>query len=341
MLALLVLAQWSVVAWVASAAHHSGWLYGDPAETQRLHEASRAILHGHLSQNGGGFLWPVLTAPFAAVGASPSAGLAALVLVQVVVLLPLALLSLVGAAACLAGRTLGAFAGAVWIVLPLLGYRFFDVRMRPAVRDGFLPAQLGLAETTLFPTMVALAVAGYLLVRALGSGSAWGAASAGLAASVALALSGSALVFVPGLLCALALRRRPLPIGAAACALLPGLVAFGLWHAHAPAAEAPLLHFDWSQFHGNLLGFREYGWSLRVVEWVPIAGTIALLRRSLTAAVGVASWFWLGVLLRGAVPDTFATGDPFHPSSAFLTLLLPAFPAFVLLVAALPLLVPR
>jgi hypothetical protein len=340
-LVLLVAAQWSVVGWVASAAQHSGWIYGDPAKTAALHAASRAVLHGHLPSDGGGFLWPLLTAPFAAAGSSPSAGLGALVLVQVLVLLPVALLAVVGAASRLAGRALGVCAGVAWIVLPLLLHRFADFRLRPAVLDGALPSLLGLAESTAFPTLVALAVAGYLLARALDTGRTRDAAAAGVAASAALALSGASLVFLPGLLGAIAFRRRPVALAAAAAAVVPGLVALALWHAHAPHAEAPLLHFAWSQFRGNVLGFREYFWSLRVVEWLPIAGTVALLRRSPAVAIAFGSWFWLAALLRGTVPGTFATSDSLHPSSEFVVLLLPGYPAFVVLVAFLPLLVPR
>jgi hypothetical protein len=149
------------------------------------------------------------------------------------------------------------------------------------------------------------------------------------------------LLVVPGFLGAIALGRRWRSVGAAAAAMAPGVVAFGLWHVHAPHAEAPIVHFDWTQFHGNLMGFREYFWSLRVVEWLPIAGTIAVCRRSWAAGLAFGAWFWLTVLFRGAVPNAFFTGDPLHPTSEFLALLLPAFPALVVLVGSLPLLVPR
>jgi hypothetical protein len=340
-IALLVAAQWGGAAWVASAAEHSGWLYGDPAQTGTLHAASRAVLHGHLPADGSGFLWPLLTAPFAAAGSSPSAGLAALVLVQVLVLLPLALLAVVGAAERLAGRAIGVFAGVVWILLPLAGYRYFDFRMKPAVLDRFLPQAFGLAETTAFPAMVALAVAAYLFARVLGSGGRRTAVGAGLALSVAGALSIPALLFLPGALAALAVTRRMRALGLFATAALPGLLAAIFWHLHAPHAGAPLLHWDWGQFHSNLLGFREYFWSLRVVEWLPIAGTIALFRHSVAAALTGATWFWATVLLCGAVPGTFSTSDSLHPSSAFLSLLLTALPAFAVMVGVLPLLVPR
>ena len=340
-LAALVGLQWAAVAWVAASAHHVGWLYGDPAETATVHEAARAVVHGHLPADGGGFLWPLLTAPFAAAGAAPSAGLTALVLLNVVVLLPLALLAITGTMTRLAGRVLGVVSGLAWILVPLLGYHYFDFRMQPAMLDRFLPQVYGLSETTAFPAMVALAVAVFLLVRALDSGSARAGVAVGVAASVALALSIPSILFLAGALAALAIRRRWTSLGTAFAAAIPGLVAAGLWHAHAPHAEAPLLHWDWAQFHSNLMGFREYFWSLRIIEWLPIAGSIALARRSIPFAAAIVIWFWPTVLLRGGVSNTFSTADPFHPSAAFLGMLLTAYPAFVLIVAALPLLVPR
>jgi hypothetical protein len=339
--AALVAAQWGATAWVASAAPHVGRVYGDPAEATKLHVAARAVVDGHLPHDGGGFLWPLLAAPFAAAGASTSAGLSALLLLQVLVLALLAMLSIVGVVSRLGGRALGAFAGAVWIGLPLLLYHYSDFRYRPAFLHDVLPTLFGLAESTAFPTLVALAVAGYFAVRTLGSLQMHNAVVTGLAVSVALAFSGAALAAVPGFLAALVFCRRPRLVGAAAAAMVPGLLAFGLWNAHAPHAEAPVFHFDWAQFHSNLMGFREYTWSLRVVEWLPIAGTIAVCRRSIAAALAFGGWFWLTVLLRGAVPGTFFTTDSLHPSGQFIVLLLPAFPALVVLAGSLPLLVPR
>jgi hypothetical protein len=339
--ATLVGLQWAVTAWVASTAPRAGRVYGDPVETARLHAAARAIVDGQLPHDGGGFLWPLLTAPFAAAGTSPSAGLGALILLQVLVLAPLALLAVVGAATRLGGRALGALGGAVWIGLPLLVYHESDYRYRPALLHDVLPTLFGLSDSTAFPTLVALAVGGYFAVRALDSRELRDAVLTGAAVSVAIAFSGAALAALPGFLAAFALLRRPRLVGAAAAAMVPGLVAFGLWHAHAPNAEAPVLQFDLTQFHGNVMGFREYFWSFRVVEWLPIAGTIAVCRRSLAAGLAFGGWFWLTALLRGSVVNTFFTPDSLHPSGQFIVLLLPAFPALVVLTASLPLLVPR
>ena len=265
-------------------------------------------------------------------------GSAAQVALQVVVLLPLALLAIVGAATRLGGRALGAFAGAVWVFLPLVGYHFADFRMRPPLAAGFLSEVYGLAGGTELAAAVALAAAAYLLVATLQDGRRRDAAASGVAAAIALVLSPASMLFLPGAAVALGLRRRAGALGAFAGAAAPGLVLALAWRwGHVP----PVLHWNWSQFHLNLMGFREYFWSLRVVEWLPIAGTIALLRRSLPVTIAIGTWFWTTVLLRGSLANTWWTGDPFHPSSVFLVRLLPALPAFVLLVGALPLLVPR
>jgi hypothetical protein len=336
----LVGLQWASVAWVAASAAHTGAVYGDPRETAALHAASRALLAGHLPAGGAGPVWAAVTAPFAAAGPQAGDGLLALVVLQTVVLLPVALLATVAAASRLAGRAAGILVGLTWIVLPLVGYRYHDYRGRPGVRDHVLPQVLGLAESAAFPTIVALAVAFFLLVRALDLGTVAAAAWAGLATSVALAVSATAWVFLPALLVAFALRRRPAQLGAAAAAAIPGLLVLLLWHAHAPQAEAPLVHWDLGALNDNVRAFREYGWSMRVVQWLGIAATVAALRLRTPAAVAAVVWFWLALLFRGSVADSFATPSG-TPSTAFLTLLLPAFPAFVLMVAALPLLVPR
>jgi hypothetical protein len=342
-LALLVVAQWGAVAWVASRASHTGWVYGDPAQTASLHAASRAVLHGHLPADGGGFLWPLLTAPFAAAGSAPSAGLAALVLVQVIVLLPVALVSVIGAVSRLAGRSAAMVAAAIWVLLPVLGARYFDFRASPVVTDRLLPYLVGLVPTPGFLALVAISVAIYFLVRALES---YGRTTApavllGVATAVAVACSGTALLFAAGAATALALARRRLPLLAAAGVAAPGVVAFLLWQLHAPSADAPLFHLDLGALGANVAAFREYAWSMRVVQWLAVAGSIGLLRSRRTAAVGVVVWFWLAVLLRGGVAD-FAMADPNHPSADFLArVLLPAYPAFALSLAALPLLVPR
>lgn len=125
---------------------------------------------------------------------------------------------------------------------------------------------------------------------------------------------------------ALVLERRRLTIVAGGV-LLAGLAV--LWLSRLPV---PDLSVD--AFKANMAGLREYFWSHRALQWIPIAGAVAVARRSLPATVALAGWLGGYVLFRAAQPGIgLEDGELFRE-------LLPAFPAYVLLAAALPLLVP-
>lgn len=96
----------------------------------------------------------------------------------------------------------------------------------------------------------------------------------------------------------------------------------------------PLPDLSVDAFQANMAGLREYFWSQRVLQWLPIAGAVAVARRSVPLASALGVWVAAYVALRGSRTDvTFDEGEFFRE-------LLPAYPAYVLLVSALPLLVP-
>jgi hypothetical protein len=75
-------------------------------------------------------------------------------------------------------------------------------------------------------------------------------------------------------------------------------------------------------------------WSQRLLQWLPIAGTIAVARRSPPLA-----------LLLGGLTLSFGVVQGSQPGAglddaAIFRVLLPALPAYVLLAAAIPLLAP-
>ena len=74
---------------------------------------------------------------------------------------------------------------------------------------------------------------------------------------------------------------------------------------------------------------------MRVVQWLPIAGAIAVARRSPPLALMLSLWFWPFVILKGSI--LASTVD----SGSFFRFVLPAIPAFVLLAASVPLLIPK
>ena len=79
---------------------------------------------------------------------------------------------------------------------------------------------------------------------------------------------------------------------------------------------------------------REFTWSARVVQWLPLAGAVAVARRSVPAAGLLLGWLLGYVVVKGSA--SVATIE----SGSFWRLVMPGLPAFALLAAAIPLLVP-
>jgi hypothetical protein len=94
------------------------------------------------------------------------------------------------------------------------------------------------------------------------------------------------------------------------------------------------IDLDWGQFGRNLDQLREFFWSVRPLEWAPVAGTIALFLRVPAKAVLVGVWFFGYIVVKGTSSNARVE------DASFFRLVMPAFPAFVLLLAAIPLLVP-
>jgi hypothetical protein len=91
---------------------------------------------------------------------------------------------------------------------------------------------------------------------------------------------------------------------------------------------------SWAHLQQVLDAFREHFWASRVIEWLPVAGCIALLARSRRALLLVGSWFVVFLLAKGTyIPASVE-------DASFFRILMPAFPAYLLLAAAIVLLVP-
>ena len=94
------------------------------------------------------------------------------------------------------------------------------------------------------------------------------------------------------------------------------------------------IDLDWGNLHANANNLREYFWSARLLEWLPLAGAVAVARRSLPVAGLLATWFATFLVVKGTTPlSTVASGS-------FFRFLMPSFPAYFLLLVATLLLVP-
>ena len=346
-------AQWVAVLALALTVRHNGWLYYAGGDQLWHYTGADLLAHGNLPRTLVGYGWSILLLPVAAfAGPNLVSALPALVLFNIVVLLPVALLGIYGIASRIAGRIFGYVAAALWVALPYLGILAVQPGYHQKYTELTLPQALGLASVPDFPSTVGLIVSAYLALRAV-EGASWQAGvGSGLAAGYAIAIKPSnALFLVAPAVLILAVRwRQALPFAAG---LAPALLTLALWKyrglgelAAAPAEPMRLasgglldrLHRpelnSWSHLHQVVLGFREHFWVARVIEWLPLAGLAALLLRSLRGFLLVGTWFVAYLLLKGTY--VLASLD----DASFFRLLMPAFPAYVLLGASVLLLVP-
>jgi hypothetical protein len=351
-----VLAQWAALLVFALTVRHNGWLYYAGGDQLWHYSGAYLLAHGHLPPAFVGYGWSILLLPFAAVaGPNIVSALPAIVLLNTLVLAPVALLCVYGIASRIAGRLFGYWTALLWIALPYLGILFVEPGYHQKYTELTLPQLLGLSSVPDYPSTVALLVAGYFCLRALDSPTWYPAAAAGLATGYSLAIkpSNSIFLFAPALLFLVLRWRAVIPF---ALALAPPLLTLALWKyrglgqlAAAPAEPMPLASGvgglgrriynpdlnSWNHLHQVLLGLREHFWASRVMEWLPLAGLVALLLRSRRGFLLLAPWFVAYLLLKG-------TYDPASVDDAsFWRILMPAYPAFLMLAASVALLVPR
>jgi hypothetical protein len=354
-LSALLVAQWIAVLALALTVRHNGWLYYAGGDQLWHYSGGYLLGHGHLPPAYVGYGWSLTLLPLSwFAGPNLVSALPAIVLLNTLILLPVALLCVYGIASRFAGRLFGYFAALAWIVVPYLGILLVEPGYHQKYTELTLPQQLGLASVSDFPATVALLVSAYFCLRALDSPGWEAAAAGGLAAGWSIAIKPSNAIFLvaPALLF-LVERRRALLLFAAG--LAPALLTLAVWKyrglgelAAAPAERVRLaagidsllrrIHSpslnSWAHLQQVLDALREHFWASRVMEWLPVAGCIALLARSRRAFLLVGSWFIVFLLAKGTyIPASVE-------DASFFRILMPAFPAYLLLAAAVVLLVP-
>ena len=223
-----------------------------------------------------------------------------------------------------------------------------------------LPQAFGLSAMSDFPSMVAVLVSVYFAFRIMRRPDTIDALACGLAGGTAFAIKPSNSIFLAGVILGLAYRRRLAGAAYVLAGLTPALVTLALWKyrglgnlplfqsedavrlasgAHAQlVAFNPLhryVHFDWHHLNLQLQAIKEHFWSVRVIEWLVIAGVIGLARRSIGAALVVAGWFAAFVVTKGTYQ--YASID----DASIFRIMMPSYPAFILLLASLVFLLPH
>jgi hypothetical protein len=350
----LVAAQWVALLALALTVRHNGWLYYAGGDQLWHYSGAYVLAHGHLPPAFVGYGWSVLLAPVAAIaGPNIVSALPAIVLFNTLILLPVALLCVYGIAERIAGRLFGYWAAALWVAVPYLGVLLVEPGYHQKYTELTLPQLLGLSSAPDFPSMVALLISAYFCLRTFDSAGWQAPVAAGLAAgySIALKPSNALFLFAPAVLFLVRRWRAVLPF---ALGLAPALLTLALWKyrglgelAAAPEPErlagvGDLSHriYDpglnsWEHLHQVLLGLREHFWAARVLEWLPLAGIVALALRSVRGLLLLGTWFVAYLLVKGTyVPASVE-------DASFFRILMPAFPAYLLLAASTVLLVPR
>lgn len=307
-----------------------------------------------------GYGWPLVLAPLTWItGPSFVALLPLTTVLQVAVLGPIATLAVYDIGARIAGRAAGLWCAAAWVSAPFLATPLFVERYRELWTDQILVQIVGLTQLADYPSTVLVLVAAALVLRSLDEGALREAVLAGGLVAVAVGVKPANLLFLVGPAAAYVLARHWRAAVAFALPLAPALLALAIWKQRG-LGTLPLFSLDevrvagrigldvlplgesyWDRiglslddWQRNMSNLREFFWSARLAQWAPLAGALAVARRSLPAAGLLLGWALGYIVLKGA-SDVASIEN-----GSFWRLVMPALPAYVMLVAAVPLLVP-
>jgi hypothetical protein len=237
---------------------------------------------------------------------------------------------LYGIGRLLGGPPMALLTGLVWIVAPLVLLRYWVVGGRPPTDFGpiyheqFLPSAFGLVAPGAVAAGCLLLLSGWLVLAPLPRATV-AAAAAGAAVAAAAVVHPRVWPALAAPALAYAAARRPRAVLASAAAALLGLAALAL------VRDVPGLNTSWHGIGVGLDQFREFSWSRRVLEYLPLAGLIGLARRSTSGAV------FFGWLLATVI--VVPLGRPLDLLS-LLGAIVPGLPVYALLTASIVFLVP-
>ncbi len=244
------------------------------------------------------------------------------------------------------------------MLLPYLAIPLFEDRYQERWTDQVLVQMLGLTQMADYPSTVLVLVAAALVLRSLDAGAIREAALAGAFAGFAIGMKPANALFLLGPAAAYLLALRWRSAATFAVSLVPAVLLLAIWKSRGtgsvPALSMEAVHVAatwlpqlpvadsfWDRFplhlddwERNMSNLREFFWSARVAQWAPLAGALAVARRSVPAAGLLLGWLLGYVIVKGASPVSSIE------AGSFWRLVMPALPAYAILLAAIPLLVP-
>ena len=350
--------QVAVAAAVAHGSTHNYVLWYSGGDATEYWTASWGLAHHLIGQAHISYGVPALYAwvpPLT--GATMISGLPVIIGVQLLVLVPLAALLVWAIGDLLFGRLFAWWALALWIAGPLLLLWGFNSSYAPEFRDLFLaPHWYGLTNMADMPSTVAVLAATWAVLRAVARHSADDAVLAGLFAGLAIGLKPANGFYLAAIAVLLVARWSTRVVVAWALGFLPPLLTLALWKkkglgelpvfAYRRTREAlgsstvaainnPYVRFDLSHLEGELRDLANAFWSLRLLEFLVLAGLVGAFRRSPLKAAFLAVWFAGFAILKGS--STLASVTSLN----YWRYIEPGIPAFVLLAASTVFLVPR
>jgi hypothetical protein len=353
----LIGAQVAATIILALSVTHNGWVYFQGGD--QIVNTTTGWLLGRLDLPGTetGYLWPLVQAPLTwLTGPTYVQALPALVVLQVFVLGPIAVFCVYGIAARIGGRLLGYWASFLWVIAPFAAIPLFVDRYQERWSEHFLPQALGLTAMPDYPSMLLVLASAFFLVRSLDANRLAEAAIAGLLLGAAGGLKPPNFLLGAGAALAYLAARRWREGFVFAAAVVPSVLLLAVWKERGLgqlpvfsleevqlAAGSGLVALDidryieldvdhWRQQMNYL---REFFWSARLAQWVPLAGLLAVVRvRRGPVAALLAGWLGAFIVVKG-----FSTRADIQ-ANTFWRLLMPAWPAYLLLLASIPLLVP-
>jgi hypothetical protein len=358
-LATIVIVQIALTALLFATVAHNGWLTYQGGDQIWLVTSGWELGRGILPYALVGYGWPVVLAPLTWITGASSLDLLPLTTVlQVAVLGPIATLAVYDIGARIAGRAAGLWCASAWVLAPHIATMLFVDRYQERWSEQFLVQLLGLTQLADYPSTVLVLVAAALVLRSLDAGAIREAALAGALAGLALGVKPANVLFLVGPAAAYVLARRWRAGAVFAVSLVPAVLTLAVWKdrgtgtipvlaagavhlASSVVPDLPLANSFWERFplhledwERNMSNLREFFWSARVAQWAPLAGAIAVGRKSVPAAGLLLGWVLAYVVVKGS--SNVASIE----NGSFWRLVMPALPAYVLLVAAIPLLVP-
>ena len=351
LLAGLALVELAIVAWLAFRTPHNGWVWYSGGDATEYWTAEWSIAHGLIPQAIISFGLPVLYGWVPLVtGTTLLHGLPVIVVLQALLLVPLVLVLVWAVADRLYGRGYAAVAATVWAIGPVLLLWGFTASFRPQFEQNFLaPHWAGLTNMADLPSVAAVLACAWATLRAADSGRFDHGIVAGVLGGVMIGLKPANGFFVPAVAVLLVAAWRPRVAAGWAAGVVPALLTLALWKAqglgHLPItssyasrreAAGPLafttsryIPFDRHNLGQELRDLKEVFWSVRLLEFLAIAGALGAIRRVPAKGAFLVVWFAAFCLVKGS--STLAS----VPSTSYFRFVEPGIPAFVLLATSI------